>query len=379
MFDYETLRFVWWILIGILMIGFAVTDGFDMGVGILLPFIGKTDIERRIIINSIAPHWDGNQVWFVTTGGALFAAWPMVYATAFSGFYIAMTIVLAALFFRPVGFDYRSKIENLKWRTMWDYGIFIGSFIPPLMIGIIFGNLLLGVPFVVNDQLYLNYNGSFFGLLNPYGFLSGIISIMMIITQGATYLQMRTVGKLYLRSRHATYITTFFTLIAFLTACLCLIYAINGYYIKSTIDTHAVSNPLHKEVIRGVGVWFTNFISKPELFTFPILGLIFPILTILSTKLNKGWLAFLFSSLIIACIILTFGISMFPFIIPSSAQPNASLTIWDSTSSLFTLQIMTCIAIIFIPIILIYTVWCYYKMFGRIDKMLIENNKNSLY
>lgn len=209
MFDYEVLRFIWWLLIGVLLIGFAVTDGFDMGVGILLPFMGKTDTERRIMINSIAPHWDGNQVWLVTAGGALFAAWPMVYAAAFSGFYVAMILVLASLFFRPVGFDYRSKLENAKWRNMWDRGIFIGSFVPPLIIGVAFGNLLQGVPFAVNDQLYLNYTGSFLGLLNPYGLLAGIISIMMIITQGATYLQMRTLGELHLRSRNITYLTAF--------------------------------------------------------------------------------------------------------------------------------------------------------------------------
>ena len=379
MFDYEVLRFIWWLLIGVLLIGFAVTDGFDMGVGILLPFMGKTDTERRIMINSIAPHWDGNQVWLVTAGGALFAAWPMVYAAAFSGFYVAMILVLASLFFRPVGFDYRSKLENSKWRNMWDRGIFIGSFVPPLIIGVAFGNLLQGVPFAVNDQLYLNYTGSFLGLLNPYGLLAGIISIMMIITQGATYLQMRTLGELHLRSRNITYLTAFLTLITFAGAGFWLIYGIDGYAIKSSIDTYAVSNPLHKEVAREAGAWLVNFDHHPGLWALPVLGLIFPILTILGTKLNKAGWAFLFSSLTIACIILTFGISMFPFIMPSSIQPNASLTIWDATSSLFTLQVMTVVAIIFVPIILAYTIWCYYKMFGRIDKMHIENNKHSLY
>jgi hypothetical protein len=127
MFDYEVLRLIWWVLIGVLLIGFAVTDGFDMGVGALLPILGKTDTERRVMINTIAPHWDGNQVWLITAGGALFAAWPMVYATAFSGFYIAMVLTLMALFFRPVGFDYRSKLENPRWRSSWDWCLFIGG------------------------------------------------------------------------------------------------------------------------------------------------------------------------------------------------------------------------------------------------------------
>lgn len=153
MFDYEILRVIWWALIGVLFIGFAVTDGFDMGVGALLPIIGKDDTERRIMVNTIAPHWDGNQVWLITAGGALFAAWPMVYAVSFSGFYVAMMLVLFALYTRPVGFDYRSKIENPKWRKSWDWALFCGGFIPPLIIGVAFGNLLQGVPFNFDEFL----------------------------------------------------------------------------------------------------------------------------------------------------------------------------------------------------------------------------------
>ncbi|BGI50729.1 MAG: cytochrome d ubiquinol oxidase subunit II [Arsenophonus endosymbiont of Ceratovacuna japonica] len=379
MFDYEILRFISWLLISILFIGFVVTDGFDMGVGILLLFIGKTDIERRIMINTIAPHWDGNQVWLVTAAGAIFAAWPIVYAAAFSGFYIAMILVLALLLFRPISFDYRSKLENPKWRKIWDCGIFIGSFFPPLIIGIIFGNLLQGVPFTINEQLYLNYTGSFFSLFNFYSLLFGIFAIIMLMTQGANYLQMRTVGKLYLRSRNIIYITAFLNLIIFAIASIWLIYRINGYVIKSIIDTNADSNPMHKEVIREFGSWLINFNKYPILWIFPFCSLIFPIFNILFTKLNKVKLSFLFSSLTIISIILTFGISMFPFIMPSSIQPNVSLTIWDSSSSLFTLQVITVIAIIFIPIILSYTIWCYYKMFGKIDKIYIESNEQSLY
>lgn len=177
MIDYEVLRFIWWLLVGVLLIGFAVTDGFDMGVGMLTRFLGRNDTERRIMINSIAPHWDGNQVWLITAGGALFAAWPMVYAAAFSGFYVAMILVLASLFFRPVGFDYRSKIEETRWRNMWDWGIFIGSFVPPLVIGVAFGNLLQGVPFNVDEYLRLYYTGNFFQLLNPFGLLAGVVSV----------------------------------------------------------------------------------------------------------------------------------------------------------------------------------------------------------
>ncbi|AAM86612.1 cytochrome D ubiquinol oxidase subunit II [Yersinia pestis] len=379
MFDYEVLRFIWWLLIGVLLIGFAVTDGFDMGVGILLRIIGKNDTERRIMINSIAPHWDGNQVWLITAGGALFAAWPMVYAAAFSGFYIAMILVLAALFFRPVGFDYRSKLENSRWRNMWDWGIFIGSFVPAVVFGVAFGNLLQGVPFHMNEYMRLFYTGNFFQLLNPFGLLAGIVSLTMLVTQGATYLQMRTRGELHLRSRKAAQISALVMSVAFLLAGIWLVKGIDGFVITSVLDTAAESNPMRKEVAHQAGAWLINFNKYPILWALPALGVILPLFTILLSRFEKGAWAFLFSSLTIACVILTAGVTMFPFVMPSSTMPNVSLTMWDATSSLLTLKVMTIVAIIFVPIILLYTSWCYYKMFGRIDKEFIENNKHSLY
>jgi cytochrome d ubiquinol oxidase subunit II len=379
MIDYEVLRFIWWLLVGILLIGFAVTDGFDMGVGMLTRFLGRTDTERRVMINSIAPHWDGNQVWLITAGGALFAAWPMVYAAAFSGFYMAMILVLASLFFRPVGFDYRSKIEDTRWRNMWDWGIFIGSFVPPLVIGVAFGNLLQGVPFSVDEYLRLTYTGNFFQLLNPFGLLAGIVSVGMIVTQGATYLQMRTVGELRLRARSVAQFAALLTMVCFLLAGIWVVLGIDGYVVTSTLDHHAASNPLNKEVARQAGAWLVNFNNTPILWAIPALGVALPVLTILSARLEKTALAFIFSSLTLACIILTAGIAMFPFVMPSSIMMNASLTMWDATSSQMTLNLMTFVALVFVPLILIYTSWCYWKMFGRITKEQIETNTHSMY
>ncbi|PKH20574.1 cytochrome d ubiquinol oxidase subunit II [Enterobacterales bacterium CwR94] len=379
MVDYEVLRFIWWVLIGVLLIGFAVTDGFDMGVGMLARLIGKTDTERRIMINSIAPHWDGNQVWLITAGGALFAAWPMVYAAAFSGFYVAMILVLASLFFRPVGFDYRSKIEDMRWRGMWDWGIFIGSFVPPLVIGVAFGNLLQGVPFRLDEYLRLYYEGNFFQLLNPFGLLAGVVSLTMILTQGATYLQMRTVGELHIRTRAVSQISSLVMMVCFVLAGVWVVYGIDGYAVKSVLDHSAVSNPMNKEVAREAGAWLVNFNNTPILWAIPALGVAFPLLTILCSRLEKGAWAFFFSSLTLACVILTAGIAMFPFIMPSSIMPAASLTMWDATSSQLTLNVMLYAAIIFVPIILAYTTWCYWKMFGRITKQDIESNSHSLY
>jgi len=379
MLTYEELRFLWWLLIGILLIGFAVADGFDMGVGMLTRILGRSDTERRIMINSIAPHWDGNQVWLITAGGALFAAWPMVYAAAFSGFYVAMILVLASLFFRPVGFDYRSKIEDMRWRGMWDWGIFIGSFVPPLVIGVAFGNLLQGVPFHIDNDLRLFYTGNFFQLLNPFGLLAGIVSLTMILTQGATYLQMRTVGELHLRTRKAAQISAAVMMVCFALAGAWVVYGIDGYVVTSALDHNGASNPLVKEVSRQAGAWMVNFNNAPILWAIPVLGVVLPLLTILFSRIEKGAWAFLFSSLTLACVILTAGIAMFPFVMPSSTVTNVSLTMWDATSTVLTLNVMTVVAAIFVPIILAYTTWCYYKMFGRVTKEQIENNSNSLY
>lgn len=173
MLDYESLKLIWWVLVGVLLIGFALTDGFDLGAAALLPIVGRTDSERRVVINTIAPHWDGNQVWLITAGGALFAAWPLVYAAAFSGFYWAMLLVLFALFVRPVGFDYRSKLANTRWRQTWDWGLFAGALVPSLVFGVAFGNLLLGVPFQFDGDLRVSYHGSFWQLLNPSAWWPG--------------------------------------------------------------------------------------------------------------------------------------------------------------------------------------------------------------
>ena len=185
LFNYEFLKLTWWLFIGVLLIGFAVMDGFDMGVAAWLPFLGKTDDERRVIINTVGPVWEGNQTWLITAGGAIFAAWPLVYAAAFSGMYIALLLVLFALFFRPVGFDYRSKLANAAWRNAWDWALFAGGAIPTLVFGVAFGNLLLGLPFHYDETMRSFYTGSFWQLLNPFALLCGVVSLSMLMTHGA--------------------------------------------------------------------------------------------------------------------------------------------------------------------------------------------------
>ncbi|NBH74511.1 cytochrome d ubiquinol oxidase subunit II [Rodentibacter pneumotropicus] len=378
MIDYEFLRFIWWVLVVVLLIGFSVTDGFDMGVTALLPIAGKKEVERRIMINSIAPHWDGNQVWLLTAGGAVFAAWPIVYAVSFSGFYIALVLVLAALFFRPIGFEYRAKIDNPTWRAVWDWGLFAGGFVPALVFGVAFGNLLQGVPFEFNEIAQVTYTGSFFALLNPFALLCGVISLAMLVTHGANWLQMKTTSELRDRVRAITQIGAFVTLIAFVLAGVWL-YFKDGYVVTSTIDHFAPSSPIGKEVAVETGAWFRNFNEMPILWIFPALAVVSALLNVIFSKANRCGFAFLFSSLTMAGVIITAAVSMFPFVMPSSSHPEQSLLMWDATSSELTLTWMLFLALVFVVISLAYTIWSYFKMFGRLDERFVEENTNSLY
>ncbi|MBS1202003.1 MAG: cytochrome d oxidase cyd, subunit, partial [Chromatiaceae bacterium] len=246
--DYEILKFAWWVLVGVLFIGFAVTDGMDMGVGTLLPFLGKNDAERRVIINTVGPHWDGNQVWLITAGGAIFAAWPLVYASAFSGFYFAMLLALFALFFRPVGFDYRSKIEDPRWRNAWDWGLFVGGAVPALVFGIAFGNLLQGVPFHLDELLRPFYTGSFLGLLwnpqnGPFALLAGLVSLGMLTLHGAIWLQLRTEEPIASRAQTWAKWTGLATILAFALAGVWLTLGIEGFRVVSMPALDATPNP----------------------------------------------------------------------------------------------------------------------------------------
>jgi cytochrome d ubiquinol oxidase subunit II len=377
--DYEVLKLAWWILVGVLLIGFAVTDGMDMGVGTLLPFLGKNDDERRVIINTVGPHWDGNQVWFITAGGAIFAAWPAVYAAAFSGFYFAMLLVLFALFFRPVGFDYRSKIESKTWRNAWDWGLFVGGAVPSLIFGVAFGNLLLGVPFHLDDFLRPYYTGSFFALLNPFALLAGLVSFMMLTMQGAIWLQLRTEHSIAERAKRYVTWTGLITIIAFALAGVWLALGVDGYRVVSMPALDAIPNPLTKEVVQEAGAWLTNYQIYPWTLAFPILGIAGAGLTILLSKADRAGWGLITSSLSLSGIILTAGAAMFPFIMPSSSNPGSSLIAWDAVSSHLTLSVMFWAAVIFVPIILGYTTWTYSKMWRRVNVEEIRSQDHLAY
>ena len=378
MFDYDTLKLIWWLLVGVLLIGFTIMDGHDMGVGTLLPLLGKDDTERRVMINTIAPHWDGNQVWFITAGGAIFAAWPFVYATAFSGMYWALLLVLFALFFRPVGFEYRSKLPDPTWRKSWDWGIFAGSAVPALVFGVAFGNLFLGVPFRLDDTMRSFYSGSFWALLNPFALLFGVVSLTLITLQGATFLSHRTDGDLQARVKKTASLLAIVLMVAFSLGGF-WVSRIDGYVIQSIGDVGGVLSPLMKEVGRAPGAWFANYDKMPILWLIPALAYVGGVVVLLA--LRAGWtlLAFIGSSLACVSVILTAGVALFPFVLPSSEMPKASLTAWDATSSHFTLNVMLWVALIFTPIVVAYTGWAYRVMSGKVTRDFIVKNDKSLY
>lgn len=378
-FDYETLKIIWWLFVGVLLIGFALTDGFDLGVGALLPFLGKTDSERRVIINTVGPTWDGNQVWFITAGGAVFAAWPVVYAAAFSGFYVALLLVLFALFFRPVGFDYRSKVDDPRWRKAWDWGLFAGGFVPALVFGVAFGNLLQGVPFQYDDTLRSTYTGSFFGLLNPFALLTGVVSLSMLLMHGAIFLQIKTEGVIYQRAKFAARLFGVVLIVAFALAGVWLSMGIEGFRIIAMPDPNETSNILGKTVEMAAGAWLSNYSLYPWMMLAPVVGFAGAAGALLLSAQDRPGRAFIASGLSLAGVILTAGFSMYPFIMPSSLDAGSSLTIWDATSSHLTLQLMFWAVLIFLPIIIVYTSWVYRVMRGKVTEAQVSEQSHSLY
>ncbi|WP_422475046.1 cytochrome d ubiquinol oxidase subunit II [Endozoicomonas sp. ALB032] len=376
--DYEVLKFIWWVLIGVLFIGFAIMDGYDLGTANLLPFMSKTDEERRIMINAVAPHWDGNQVWLITSGGALFAAWPIVYATAFSGFYWAMLLVLFALIVRPLAFDYRSKVKPEQTKYC-DWGLFISGIVPSLVFGVAFGNLFLGFGFNLDDTMRSSFTQGFFSLLNPFALLCGVVSVSMLTMQGSVWQSMRSGSPIKERATIVARISALATIVTFALAGV-WVANLPGFEVVSGLVMNGEANPLVKTVhIADAGIWLANYTKYPVMLIAPVMGFAGAIGVFLLANSRLHGLAFTCSSITQAGIIMTAGFSLFPFILPSSTHPNVSLTLWDATSSYLTLGIMTVVAMIFVPIILGYTIWCFYKLWGRMTAEHLNENTHSLY
>ncbi len=377
--DYEILKLIWWLLIGILLISFAITDGFDLGVGALIPFVGQSDEERRVLLNAVGPTWESNQVWLVTAVGALFAAWPLVYATAFSSFYFVLLLALGALFLRPVGFDYRSKLPNPRWRNAWDWGLFIGGVGPAFMFGIAVGNLFEGVPFYFDTDLRSYYTGSFLALLNPFALLTGIVSLSMLVMHGAVYLQLKTEDVIANRCQKAVIFSASVFLIGFITCGSQITFNLIGYQIETIGELNRALNPLDKSVYTALGAWMVNYQRFDWLWAIPTQVFLFTVLTVALSKRGKPGLAFITSSISIAGVIATVGLSLYPFLLPSSTHPDHSLTIWDSGSSFLTLKVLFWVTLFFVPIVITYTSWVYRILKGKVSVAKIRENQHTAY
>ncbi|RWX19013.1 cytochrome d ubiquinol oxidase subunit II [Rhizobium hidalgonense] len=377
--DYETLRVIWWLLLGVILIAFATTGGFDLGVGTLLPFVARTDTERRVAINTIGATWEGNQVWLILGGGAIFAAWPPLYAVSFSGFYLAMFAILFALILRPVGFKYRSKRESARWRNGWDWALFVGGFVPSLIFGVAVGNVLQGVPFRFADDMRIFYEGSFFGLLNPYALLCGLLSVAMLTMHGAAWLVLKTSGPVAERARSYGSIAALAAIVFFALGGLFLWTGVDGYRVTSDISPIGPSNPLLKTAVLEKGAWLVNYTAHPWMILAPVLGFAGAALAFIAMRARREVMTLLLSKLAIFGIISTVGLSMFPFILPSSLDPRSSLTVWDASSSHMTLFIMLVVSAIFLPIIFAYTAWVYRVLWGKVDEKSVTDKNSHAY
>ena len=374
--DYDTLRLIWWALLGVLLIGFAIMGGMDLGMGALLPVVARTDEERRVMLNLQGPTWEGNQVWLVLGGGAIFAAFPPLYAVSFSGFYLAMIVILLALILRPVGFKFRGKVSDPRWRTTWDWALFVGGFVPALIMGVAVGNVLLGAPFHFDDSLRIFYTGNFFQLLMPFALLAGLVSLGMIVTHGATLIMGRTNGPIAERARQLGTLSGIATIALFAVGGI-WVALMNGYVVTSTIDPNAPINPLGKTVELVQGGWLRNYGLYPWMIAAPVIGFAGMALATLGLMGRYRWLAYLGSSAGIFGIVSTAGVSIFPFFLPSSTMPNAGLTLWDASSSHLTLFIMLLATVVFLPLIILYTAWVFRVMRGTVTTESLSKNPNA--
>lgn len=366
MLDYAGLRLIWWALLGALLIGFAITDGFDLGVGTIFRFTARTDEERRAMLASIEPVWEGNQVWFILAGGATFAAWPLLYAASFSGLYLAMFLILLAFILRPVGFNYRDKLTDPRWREAWDWALFVGGAVPALLFGVAFGNLFLGLPFHFDSLERPIYTGSFLGLLHPFALLAGVVSLAMLVMHGAAYAALKTGEPMSGRAAWIGRVAAIVFVLSFIVAGLWLALSIDGARITAGADPGGPSNPVAKTVMLARGAWLDNYHAHGALWLLPVVAIVSALACALLLSVGRSGLAFFASSLTQAATILTAGAALFPFLMPSATNPGHGLTIWDASSSAKTLLIMLVSTLIFLPVVLLYTSWVFRVLRGRI-------------
>ncbi len=382
MFEYENLKLIWWFLIVALFVGFALTDGFDLGVAICLRWIAKTQDERRVVLNTVGATWEGSQVWLVTAGGATFAAWPFVYAAGFSGLYTALILLLLFIVLRPPAFDYRSKHPHSTWTNRWDWILFLTGLVPSLVFGVAVGNLFLGLPFRMDADFHTFYTGTLWQLFTPFPLFCGIVSVAMMVMHGSSFLLNKTEGAIYERSKNFALVSGLALVALLVLGGFWVGNGLDGFVVREMGNPARVLSPLQKVVDLKAGAWLNNFAIHGTLWALPSLAVSGALGAALLPARKIKWgdkLSFMCSSLAVVGTLGTSAVALFPFVLPSSIQPNASLTLWDASSSQKTLGIMLVVTLIFLPIILLYTRWVYHVLRGRITVRDIQNNSVHLY
>lgn len=376
---YAILKIIWWLLLGVLLMGLAIMVGMDMGVGTILRYVGRTDEDRRAALNIIGPHWDGNQVWFILGGGAIFAAWPTIYATAFSGLYVVMLVLLWSMIIRPLGFEYRSKLPSHQWRNVWDWALFVSGFVPMLVYGAAMGNIFMGFPFhfLQEGTAVSVYTGSFIKLFNPFAILAGLVSVSMSALMGSLMLMNRGEGALYTRARRVAMIAGPLALVLFTLAGI-WVARMAGFVINGPITPGMPSSPLPLEPVAIVaGGWLHNYASHPVLWILPLITYASVALATLLAGINRSHVAWWLGALGWIGILATVAASTFPFIMPSVTDPGHSLMVWNASSSANTLGWMLGWSIVFVPTILIYTSWCYWVMRGKVSAKQVASDDHA--
>ncbi len=381
MIDYTLLKVLWWVIMGVVLIIYATTAGFDLGVTMIMPFLRK-ETHRRIALNTSAPTWDGNQTWLVFIGGGLFVTWPVVFGTSFSGLYAAFLLVLWPFFLRPPGYEYRNKINSHLWRRLWDVALLISAFFPTFIFGVAMGNALLGFPFHF-DPINLRefYTGNFWGLLSGFGVLCGFVSVFMLLMHGSVHLARRTEGKLHLRCQSLHLIFSGVVLILFTYAGHLVRYKIMGYTLVSS-PLNPTYHPLANVVTRQVGAWMASYKVYPWKVLAPILVYLSITASLWAGRRKAFNASFWFSVLAVGSIVATAGFALFPFLMPSSTNPNESLTVWNATSSQYALNMMLHVGVFLLIIILAYKIFAYRSIWHKkptINEQDLEDNEHTFY
>ncbi len=379
MLEPDTLRLIWWLLIVVLIVGFVLTDGFDLGALILLPWVGKTDEQRRVVLNAVGATWEGNQTWLVTAAGATFAAWPLVYAVSFSSLYGAMMLALFALFARPVGFDYRSKLADTRWRASWDWALFVGGLVPTLVLGLLLGNLFIGLPFRLDAEFRATSSGGFFDLFHPFAAVVAVAAVALCTMHGGAYVQGRAEAPF---ARAISRWTAAAALVFALLLGGCVLWLgtslpgpdFGGLPLLQAPAAHAP--PPSRWVAGG---WAGNYSRLPALLALPLLGGMAAVATALWSRAGRWRWAFGSSALAVLATLAAAAASQFPVLLASSIDPGSSLTVWNASSSPKTLQIMLIAAALFVPLIVLYTSWVYRVLRGPITAQQISRHGSKLY